>query len=166
MELLAGLVGLGRQEDAHVAAFQLGFLVHGTGLGTLGSKVQQQVLADVGVGHLTAAEADGDLHTVAVSQELLGRADFGVEVANVDTGGHADLFDFHHMLVLLGFLFLLGLLKAELAVVHELAHRGNCIGGDLHQVQTGLVGITLSLGSGHNAQLTAVSSLSRISSLI
>ena len=60
------------------------------------------------------------------------------------------------MLVLLGVLFPFGLLKAVLAVVHELAHGGLGGGGNLNQVQTGLVGTDLCLSGGHDAQLGAV----------
>ena len=60
------------------------------------------------------------------------------------------------MLILLGFLLALGLLKTELAVVHDLAHRGDSLGGDLHQIQTGLFGDLNGLSGGHNAQLLTV----------
>lgn len=49
--------------------------------------------------------------------------ELGVKIAHVDTGGHAHFLDLDDMLVLSGFLFALALFKAELAVVHELAHR-------------------------------------------
>ena len=49
-------------------------------------------------------------------------------------------FDLHDPLVLLGFLFPLGLLETVLAVVHELADGGDGVGGDLHQVQVGVAG--------------------------
>ena len=42
------------------------------------------------------------------------------------------------------------------AVVHELADWGRGGRGDLHQVQPCLVSVTLGLGRGHDAQLTAV----------
>ena len=60
------------------------------------------------------------------------------------------------MLVLFGLLLPFGLLEPELSVVHELADRGGGGGGDLHQVQAGLVGAGLSLGRGHDAQLASV----------
>ena len=45
-------------------ALQLGLLIHYGQLCALPGEVQQQLAADVGVGHLTAAEADGDLDPV------------------------------------------------------------------------------------------------------
>ena len=50
-------------------------------LGTLLGKLVQQIPADVGVRHLPAAEADGDLHPVAIGDELLGVFQLRVEVS-------------------------------------------------------------------------------------
>ena len=150
-----GLLGCGLcgEENAHVTAFQLGILIHAGDLGTLGGKIEQELLADVGVSHFTAAEANSDLNAVALSQELLGIAQLGVEIADVDTGGHTDFLDFDNMLVLFRFFLALGLLELELTVVHELANGRDSVGRDLDQVQTGLIGAVLSLGSRHDAEL-------------
>ena len=51
----------------------LGLLVHGGHLGAVGRELLQQVLADVGVRHFAAAEADGDFDPVAIGQETSGR---------------------------------------------------------------------------------------------
>ena len=63
------------------------------------------------------------LHAVAFGQEFLGVAQLDVEVVDVDAGGHPDLLDLDHALILAGFLLALGLLEPELAVVHKLAYR-------------------------------------------
>ena len=55
-------------------------------LGAVLGELEQQLLADVGVGHFAAAEADGDLHPVALGQELLRIAELDVEVVDVDAG--------------------------------------------------------------------------------
>ena len=60
------------------------------------------------------------------------------------------------MLVLFGFFLPLGLFEAELAVVHDLAHRGDSLGGDFHQVQIGLLCDLQGLSGAHNTQLLAV----------
>ena len=57
------------------------------------------------------------------------------------------------MLVLSGLFFPLALLEPELAVIHQLADRGNGLRRDLYQVQTLLVGDFQSLRRGHDAQL-------------
>ena len=50
-------------------------------------------------------EADGHLHPVAIGQALLGIAQLYIEVIDVDARRHTDLFDLHHTLIFLGFLF-------------------------------------------------------------
>jgi hypothetical protein len=105
------------------------------------------------VSHFAATETNSNLDTVAVGKELLGIAQFGVEVTDVNAGGHADFLDFDNVLILLRFFLTLGLLELELAVVHELANGRDGVGGDLDQVQTDLVGAVLRLGSGHDAKL-------------
>ena len=108
------------------------------------------------MGHFAAAEADAGLDLVAALEELLGLLDADVEVGDVDLGGQANFLDIHHFLVLAGFLFLLGLLKAELTVVHHAAHGGLSLGGDLHQIQTALNGGIHGLLNGNDTQLGTV----------
>ena len=136
-----------------MTAFQLGLLVHAGDLGALLGEIEEQILTDIGVSHLAAAEADSDLHTIAVGQELLGVAQLGVKVADVDAGGHTNFLDLHDVLVLLGFFLALGLLELELTVVHELADRGDGVGRDLNQIQTGLIGKVLGIGGRHDTEL-------------
>ena len=57
------------------------------------------------------------------------------------------------MLVLPGFLLPFALLKAVLAVVHELTHRRDRLGRDLYQVQALFISDAQGLICGHNAQL-------------
>ena len=136
-----------------MAALQLGSLVHDGHIGAALRKLQQQLLTDIGVSHLSAAETNSDLAAVTVGQELLSIALLDIEVIDVNAGGHPDFLDLHHTLVLAGFLLSLGLLKAVLAVIHDLADRGHGIGRDLDQVQVLLLGDAQSFQRGHNAQL-------------
>ncbi len=147
------LPGLGGKEYGHTASFQLGLFIQCRHLGTLLGEAHQQVFADVGMRHLAAAEADRDLDAVAVGKELLGILELCVEIADIDAGRHTDLFDLDHVLVLLRFLFALALFKAELAVVHELAHGGRSLRGDLDEVKPLLIGDPLRLGGRHDAEL-------------
>ena len=147
--------GLGGQEDGHMSTFHLGLLVQNGGLTALVGELDQQVLTDFGVSHFTAAEADGDLDTVALAQELLGAAQLHVEVVDVNAGGHTDFFDFDYALVFAGFLLALGLLEAELAVVHDFAHGGDGVGRDLDQVKALLLGQLQCILSGHDTELFA-----------
>ena len=136
-----------------MTALQLGSLVHDGHIGAALRELQQQLLTDLGVSHLSAAETDGNLAAVTFSQELLSIALLDIEVIHINAGRHTDFLDLHHTLVLTGFLLALGLLEAELAVVHDLADRGHGIGRDLDQVQVLLLGDAQSFQRGHNAQL-------------
>ena len=110
------------------------------------------------VRHLAAAETNGNFDPVAIFQELLGIFDLGIEVVGVDARGHANLLDLDDLLVLSGFLFLLELLEPELAVVHDLADRGNGVRRDLDQIEIFFFGQRQSSGGRHNTKLIAFSS--------
>ena len=107
--------------------------------------------------HLSASETHRDLEAVALVEELLAVFQLGVEVVRVDAGGHAYLLDLDNALILLGFLLLLGLLKAELAVVHNLADRGIGARSDLDQIEVMLGGDLQSFLCGHDTELFALS---------
>ena len=136
-----------------MAALQLGSLIHNGHIGAALRELQQQLLTDIGMSHLSAAETDGHLAAVAVSQELLCIALLDVEVIDVNAGRHTDFLDLHHTLVLAGLFLSLGLLEAVLAVIHDFADGGHGVGRDLDQVQVFLLSDTLSFHSGHDAQL-------------
>ena len=138
-----------------MTALQLGGLVQNGEVAALLSKLDQQILADVGVGHLPPAEPDGDLAPVALAQELLGVAQLHIEVVDIDAGRHANLLDLHYPLILAGFLLALGLFEPVFAVVHKLTHRGYGVGGDLDQIQIALLCQAQGLLRGHDAQLFA-----------
>ena len=134
---------------------QLGRTLDIGGLCTHLTKLRQQRFADIGMRHLTATEPNCHLDAVSVLQELQCALDFYVKVIGVDAGRHTDFLDLSHMLVLLGLFFLLGLLKAELAIVHDLAHRRGGIGGDLYQIQSQIVGLRKCISGRHDAKLFA-----------
>ena len=127
--------GLGGEENGHTASLKLGGLVEIGNLGALGGKLLQKHLAYLGMCHLTAAETHRNLDSVAIGKELLGILELGVKIVGIDAGRHADLLYLDDTLVLLGFLLLLGLLKAELAVVHDAADRGIGARSDLDQIK-------------------------------
>ena len=108
------------------------------------------------VRHFSAAEADRDLDPVSVSKELERALELCVQIVLADAGGHADLLDLHDALVLLGFLFALGLLKAVLAVVHDLADGGLCHRRYLDQVKLLLLRNFHGGLRGHYSKLLAV----------
>ena len=88
----------------------------------------------------------------------MGVFDLGIEVVGVDARGHANLLDLDDVLVLLGFFFLLQLLEAELAVVHDLADRGRGVRRDLDQIEILFFGQRQGCGRRHDTKLIAISS--------
>ena len=116
-------------------AVELGFLFEVGNFGAAFAKSNQKLFTDLGVCHLTAAEAHSDLDAVAFLEELDRAAHFGVQVIGVDAGRHTDLFDLHDALIFLCFLFPFELVEAELSVVHDLADGRNGVGRDLDEVK-------------------------------
>ena len=139
-----------------MSTFQFRTLVHNGHIGAALCKLQQQLLADISMGHLSAAETHSDFAAVAVFQELLCIAHLDIEVIHVNAGGHPDFLDLHHALVLAGLFLSLGLLEAELAVIHNAADGGLSGGGDLDQIEAALVGFCLSGSDVNDTQLCAV----------
>ena len=92
------------------------------------------------VRHLTAAEAQRDLHLVAFFEEALHRAHFHVVVMVVDHRPELDLLDLDDLLLFAGFGRLLLRLVLVLAVVQQLADRRGGIRGNLDQVKSGFLG--------------------------
>ena len=106
-------------------------------MGNIGQSLHNSVQngpANLGVGHLAAAELDREFHPVAPREELMGLADLGLQVGVANLGGAAELLEVGSFLALPGVLLLLLSLVLELAVVEVLADRGRRGGGDLYEV--------------------------------
>lgn len=120
--------------DREEASFEEGGALE---LGNIGQSLHNSVQngpADLGVGHLAAAELDREFDPVAPGEELMGLADLGLQVGITDLGGAAELLQISSLLALPGVLLLLLGLVLELAVVKVLADRGRRGGGDLYEV--------------------------------
>ena len=148
--------GFGREENGHHAALKFGLAFEGGGIGALLGEPEEQITSKIGMGHFTSPKADGYFDAVAVGKEFLRVFQFGVKIAHVDAGGHADFFDFDDPLVFPGFFFPFALFKAELAVVHELADRRDRLRGNFNQVEALLIRDAERLHGRHNAELFAV----------
>src|SRR5919206_1572282 len=131
----------GREHRDHVAPVLAGRAVDLGDLDEVGGQPLQQPPPELGVGHLAAAEHDGDLDLVALLEEPLDVTLLGLVVVRVDLGPHLHLFEGHQVLLAPGFLGLEGLLVLELRVVHQLDHRRAGHRGDLDHVEI--------LGAGH-----------------
>ena len=148
--------GLGGQEHKHISSLKLRRLFNVGELCAGLCKPVHGIIAMLGMPHLTAAEPNGDLHLVAFFQKALCVTQLCIKIVGINVERQTDFLDFHHALVLSGFLFPLGLLETELAVIDDLAHRRLCLGRDLHQIQIAGIGFFQRLTGGHNAQLGAI----------
>ena len=74
-----------------MTAVEFGILLYRGDLGTLLAEFFQQLLADVGMRHLPAAEADGDLDAVAFFEEFLRTFQLDIEVVGVNARGTYEL---------------------------------------------------------------------------
>src|SRR4029453_7661553 len=84
---LGAALGLaGREHRDHVAPVLAGRAVALGGLGGGGGQRLQQPPSELGVGHLAAAEHDGDLDLVALLEEPLDVTLLGLVVVRVDLG--------------------------------------------------------------------------------
>ena len=152
-----GLLVLGgRQKHEHLAAFELGLLFHRAAICAQFREAMEQILTERRMRNLTAAETDRNLDLVAVLEEAAGVLYLGVQVADVDVGGQANLFDLHDALILARFLFALGLLETEFAVVHDFADRRLGLRGDLDQIHALFHGGFLRFLDGDDTELLAV----------
>ena len=106
--------------------------------------------------HFASTETDCNLDAVAVLQKLFSLIYFCFKVVRIDLQGETDLFNFHRLLFFLCFLFTFGLLKAVLAIVHDLAHRRHCFWRNIDQIQVFPLRNLESFLGAHNSQRAAV----------
>jgi hypothetical protein len=108
------------------------------------------------VGQLPTAEQDGDLHLVAVFEELLGSLGLRVEVVLADLRPQPNLLELDDLLVLAGLALLLRLLILEAAIVEQPTDGRDAVGGDFDEIQIQLAGSLERLEGRENPQLLAV----------
>ena len=116
----------------------------------------EQGPADLRVGELPAAEADGHLDPVAVLEELDRAVDLGVEVALADLRRQADLLELDRALLPLGFLLALRQLVLVLTEVEKPDDRRGRRGRDLDEVEPTLLRHGERLWRRHDAELLAL----------
>lgn len=151
LRLLAG----GGQHHDHLAAILARMGFDGGELADLLGDLRQQAHTEFGTGLLTAAEADDALDLVPALEESAHVPHLGGVVVLVDLGPELDLLELRVRLVAPGVARLHGRLVLELAVVHELAHRGARIRGDLDEVETSLLGQSKGVLHADDADLLA-----------
>ena len=109
------------------------------------------------MGHLAAAEPDGHLDAVAGRKELLGLVHLGIKIVGINVQGKPGLLHLYGLLVLPGFLFALGLLKAVFAVIHNAAYRRLGLRRYLYEIQVLFLRHVVGIAGGHNPQLLTIS---------
>ena len=152
------LGGLGSQEHDHLAAVQFSGTFDIRLFGASVGKTLHDIIAVLGMSHLTSSKTDGNLDLIAVRQELFRVLELGVKVMSIDIQGELNLLDLDGMLVFSRLFFTLRLFKAILAVVHDLADRRLRLGSYLDEVEILFVRDMLGVGSRHDAELSAVRS--------
>ena len=148
---------LNRNHDhRHDASFDGRLLVNVAGLSASLDELLHNVVTDLLVSHLTSLITKNDANLITGVEKTNSVVCLGVEVVNVDAAGELNLLDLDGLLLLLSFLFLLVTLIAVLAVVHDLAYRRVCGGGNQYKVQSHLVRFFKRVARAHNAKLLAV----------
>ena len=104
-------------------ALQLRVFIQASELGAFVRELHEQVLADVGVGHLSATETDRDFQTVAVFEESLSVSQLNAEIILPDARRHPDLLDLDDVLISARLFLPFCLLKTVFAVIHDLTDR-------------------------------------------
>ena len=133
--------GPGRQHHHHLPALEARLLLDLGDLGGVVLDAVEELVAELLVRHLAAAEAQGDLDLVAFLEEALHRAHLHVVVVVVDHRPELDLLDLDHFLFFAGFGRLLLRLVLVLPVIEKLADGRGRIRGDLDQIEPGLLGL-------------------------
>src|SRR5262249_45273168 len=125
----------GRQHHDHPAAPQAWLLLDLGELGRVVLDAIEELIAQLLVRHLAAAEAQRDLDLVTFLEEALHRAHLHVVIVVVDHRPELDLLDLDHLLFLAGFRRLLLRLVFVFAVIENFADGRGCIAGNLYEFE-------------------------------
>ena len=105
------------------------------------------------MGQLPAAEEQIDPNLIAFREEFPNILQFYLEVMVIYLGADPDEFELRGFLLTVRIFVPFALLILELTIVHNPAHRGLPIGGNLDQIQIPLRGCLQGISAGHNAEL-------------
>ncbi len=144
------------QEHQHLSALKLCGLFNRCAVCTGLRRALHNNIAELGVSHFTASEADGNLDLVARRNELACVVNLCVKIVRIDVERKSDFFNLNGFLIFLCFFLFLRFFKSELAVVHNLADGRLCHGSNLIKVKISALCDFKSLRCGHDAELLAV----------
>src|SRR2546425_7039084 len=144
--VLSGLLGLDRlfdrrrQYNAQEAALHAGRLLPRRSLAETGQRAVEDLLTDLGMGHLASAEHHRQLHLIAFGEEALNGAHLQVDIVLSGTRAQAHFVHHRAALVLARVPLLLGLLVFPLSVVEQSTDWGIAVRVDLDEVEAGFAG--------------------------
>ena len=154
--MLRSAILLGRNHHDHLTPFHLGHLLDLTDFVEVGLDPFELAQTEFLVGHLAAAEAQGDLALVAFVEEALQVAQLDLIVVLVGARTELDLFDLDLLLLESGFVGLFLFLILELAEIHHLANRWLGHRRDFDKIQPGLFSGVQGCVQGNDAQRFAI----------
>jgi hypothetical protein len=137
-------------------SFHAGHELDHSGVADVLDEAVDDVVAELAVSHLAAAEAEAGLDLVALVEEADGLVLFGLVVVLVDGDGELDFLDDDDLLLFAGGALALFLLVKEAAVVLDAADGGNGVGGDFDQIEAAFAGDFQGLKGRQDAELFAV----------
>lgn len=140
----------------HVPSFQLCRLFNDAELGAGGSKTLHNLLSQFGMLNLTAAETQGNLYLISATEETARVVLLGLKIVLLNANTELNFLDGNDLLILPCVLFPFCLLKAVLAVIHNLTDGGICLGRNLYKIQSLVIRDLLCIAGGLNPQLCAV----------
>ena len=146
----------GSEDHDHLTAFELGRMLDLSNIDKLLTDAVHELSAELLVSHFASAEAQRDLGLVAVLKEALQAAQFRLEVVLIRGRTELDFLDLDDFLLGLGFLSLLLLLIAELAVIHQTADRRDCVGRNLDQIHPCILSHAEGFGCADDPDLGAI----------
>ena len=114
------------------------------------------LVAQVAMCHLAPLEAEGCLHLIAFAEEAYGLVLLRLVIVLVHRDGELDLFDDNDFLFLACGSLALVFFVEELAVVLNLADRGNGIGRDLHEIEHTFAGHLEGVERRHDSELLPI----------
>jgi len=138
LRLLAFRTLAGRDDRMQDCAFHARHEFHYTHLADITDKAVDDVIAEIAVSHLAAAETKTRLDLVAALQKLDGLILFGLVVVLIHGDRELDFLDDDNLLLLLGGAFGLFLLVEKAAVVLNAADRGNGVRRNLDEIEPAL----------------------------
>ena len=114
---------------------------------------EQKSVTLIGISHLPATETDGHLDLVAGLKETNNTPDLNIEIMNIGSGPHLNLFDLDYSLFFLGLLSPFTLLVLKFSVIHHLADRRTGMGRNFNQIKPPFFGIDQGLLGINNPDL-------------